>query len=363
MEKIRFAVLGCGVIAPTHIWAIDGNEKAELAALCDLRRDRMEKLAEDRNILLFEDWKEMLASPDIDAVAICLPHYLHAPALIDCLEAGKHVICEKPMGVNLEQLSSMKEAARAGFKKGLITGGIFQHRFSPLVQEVAGILDKEELGTLEEVSLSFLCTRNEEYYGSDPWRGKWDTEGGGLIINQAIHTMDLLIQLAGMPDRIEGNLFREKLPMIEVEDRAEAVFFYEKGRTDRVSLSLQNDLVTSWQPEIRFKGSKHELTLIGSEEFTCTDPALTEKLSASLEEVEEKAPGKECYGSLHSRNYADFLTALETKTSPLVSLDSLADSTEAVLAVYQSHFSGSPVSLPLSGWTKPETLPYKGEKA
>ena len=292
MKKIRFAVLGCGVIAPTHIWAIDRNEKAELTALCDLRRDRMEKLAGDREIRLFEDWHEMLASPGVDAVAICLPHYLHAPALLDCLKAGKHVICEKPMGVNRTQLNAMKEAARQARAGGCVTGGIFQHRFSPLAGEVARLLREEKLGPLKKVSLHFLCTRDKEYYGADLWRGRWETEGGGLIINQAIHTMDLLIQLMGMPDRIEGKIYREKLPMIEVEDRAEAVFHYESGPVKEIPLSLENDQITSWKPEIRFEGEKSRLVLKGSEEFACSDPALTERLAPFAGEEQGKAPGE-----------------------------------------------------------------------
>ena len=362
MNKIRFAVLGCGVIAPTHIWAIDQNENAELTALCDCRRDRMEALAEGRGILLFEEWEEMLASPEIDAVAICLPHHLHAPALIDCLEAGKHVLCEKPLGINLEQLRSMEEAARKAREKGILAGGIFQHRFSPLVRETASLLKEGGLGELTEVSLDFLCTRTAEYYAADSWRGRWETEGGGLIINQAIHTVDLLIQLMGLPDRVEGTIGRDKMESIDVEDRAGASFLYDGRDIGSIRLVMENDLKTSWQPEIRIKGTAGELVLTGSEEFTCSDPEVTARLVPFAGEEEEKAPGKACYGSLHSRNYADFLEALQENRDPLVTLDSLAGTTEAVLAIYQSHFAQSPVSIPLDRWEEPETLKYQGDK-
>ncbi|MBN2625702.1 MAG: Gfo/Idh/MocA family oxidoreductase [Spirochaetales bacterium] len=364
MKRIRFAVLGCGVIAPTHIWAIDRIENAELTALCDIDRQKMTALAEGRDLFLFEDWKEMLASPEVDAVAICLPHYLHAPALTDALTAGKHVLCEKPMGISLEQLRTMTTAAGEGRKRGLKTGGIFQHRFSPLVGEVNRLLEEGALGTLEEVKVHFLCTRDRDYYGADAWRGKWATEGGGLIINQAIHTIDLLIQLMGMPDRVQNTLYRERLSMIEVEDRSEGIFFYDRGKNGcppRVKLILENDLATSWQPDIHIKGSRATLVLKGSEEFVCSDPDLAGRLSPFAGEEQAKAPGKACYGSLHGRNYEDFLEAITADREPAVSLESLADSTEAVLALYQSHFMQTTLPVPLTGWKKPIELDFKGE--
>lgn len=359
MNKIRFGIIGCGVIAPTHVWAIEENDRAELTALCDRDPARLSKLAKGKTVETYADWKELLASEAVDAVAICLPHHLHAPAFIDALEAGKHVICEKPMGVNRDQLTAMKEAAIRARGKGVLSGGIFQHRFSPLVEETARVLDRGELGELTGAELNFLCTRDKKYYRQDPWRGKWETEGGGLLINQAIHTMDLLIQLIGMPRVVEASLFREKLDCIEVEDRCDALFRYageDRIPGGEVKLTLENDLKTNWRPEIILRGTKAVLELDGSEEFRCSDPALTERLAPFAGEKGKQAPGKACYGSLHSQNYADFIEAVLEGREPRVTMESQADSTEAVLAVYQSHFLGKNVNLPLSDWTVPRGL-------
>jgi UDP-N-acetyl-2-amino-2-deoxyglucuronate dehydrogenase len=359
MDKIRFGIIGCGVIAPTHIWAIEENDNAQLTALCDNNEKRLKKLAKGKDVRTYTDWKEMLASSEIDAVTICLPHYLHAPAFIDALAAGKHVLCEKPMGVNLKQLQSMKKAAVDARKNGIISGGIFQHRFSPLIEEVMTIVREGELGTLEGAELNFLCTRDKKYYAADAWRGKWETEGGGLLINQAIHTMDLLIQLIGLPRAIEANLYREKLDCIEVEDRSNAVFYYgpeDRITSGKVKLTLENDLKTNWQPDIILKGSKAVLELKGSEEFICSDTSLTERLTPFAGEEGRKAPGKACYGSLHSQNFANFIESVIEKREPRITMESQADSTEAVLAVYQAHFQNKQITLPLTDWKEPQGL-------
>jgi UDP-N-acetyl-2-amino-2-deoxyglucuronate dehydrogenase len=358
MKKIRCAIIGCGVIAPTHIWAIEENEKAELIALCDIDENRMMNIAQNRDLLFFKEWDKLLSSPEIDAVALCLPHHLHAQAFIDAIKAGKHVICEKPLGIGVKELLLMKEAARKGRKNGLKAGGIFQHRFSPLIEETSRVLEENRLGELEKVSLNFLCYRDQKYYDSATWRGRWDKEGGGLLINQAIHTIDLLIQLIGMPDRVEGKLFREKLLNIDVEDRAEAHFFYGKNR--KISLKMENDCKTNWQAEICLTGSKSNLTLEGSEGFRTSDISLNHRLTPFTKEGSNKGPGKACYGSLHRLNYADFLEAIEEDREPKVSLKSLSDTTEVVLALYQSHFTQSPITLPLSKWENPTKLQYQG---
>lgn len=363
MKMLNMAIIGCGSIAPTHIWAIDENSGAQLRALCDIDEEKMERLNKSRNCLLFNDWKEMLTSPQIDVAVICLPHHLHAPAIINALKAGKHVISEKPLAVDLEQIREIKAAAEIAEKKGIYSFGIFQHRYSSLIQRIRREILKGALGTIIEGEINFLCKRDCSYYRSDLWRGLWSEEGGGIMINQGIHTMDILFQLLGHPKSVNFNLFREKLSCIEVEDRGTGRLIYDRSvlRNEIINLHFENDLKTDWDPRITLKGTKGDITILGSEKFTCTDPDLTEELNRYVHSDEKSAPGKECYGSLHSANYNDIISCISRReegeqSEAEVSLFSLAETTEIILALYQSHFQKKSIELPLNSWETPKTL-------
>lgn len=368
MKKLKVGILGCGVIAETHAWAIEENEGAVLTALCDIDQSRMDKLNKGRDCLLFNEWKDMFQSPEVDAVAICLPHYLHEPAVLDALEAGKHVICEKPLAVSLNQLEEMKKAAASSEEKGIYSFGIFQHRFSPLIQEIGKILNEQALGPIERGYITFRCTRDSSYYGSESWRGRWMEEGGGTLINQGIHTLDVLHYLIGLPEGAEFKLYREKLSSIEVEDRGAGILHYPASRVESgaISIEFENDLKTDWEPVICLRGSLGTIILKGSEDFECSIPSLNERLNAATGTEEQQAPGKACYGSLHSENYRDIIHSISERSrglshEPVVSLYSLADTTETVLAIYQSHFQQKRITLPLKTWAEPYTLTFTGD--
>jgi len=367
MNILRVGIIGCGVIAPTHIWAIEENEGIELTALCDINRSRMEKIHQSKNCIHFEDWKEMLQSPGVDIVAICLPHYLHEQAIIDALQAGKHVISEKPLAVNLNQIQNIKKIAAEAELEGIHSFGIFQHRYSPLICEIQSVLKEKSLGTLIDAKVNFICTRKQSYYNSDLWRGLWETEGGGTLINQGIHTLDILYQLLGLPHEVEYSLTREKLKEIEVEDKGVGSLSYDTSivSSGKVSLHFENDLKTGWMPEIILIGTKGTLEVQDSEHFSCNIKGICRRLEKFLIYDEDKAPGKECYGSLHSRNYKDIINSLSEKQKgnrhqPKVSLFDLASTTETVLALYQSHFQRKRINLPLISWKKPQKLAYTG---
>lgn len=363
MNKLKIGIIGCGTIAETHAWAIEENDTAVLTALCDINPERLEKMDSKRNCMLFNDWHQMLLSDHVDAVAICLPHNLHEPAVIDALRADKHVICEKPLAVSGDQLNKMKKTAADAEKRGILSFGILQHRFSPLIQEVRKVIMEKALGELLRGDISFFCTRDCNYYSSDSWRGQWLEEGGGTLINQGIHTLDILQYLIGNPEGVEYQLSRKKLKCIEVEDKGTGALLYPSSviKSEKISLHFENDLITDWKPEIKLTGSLGTLTLRGSEDFSCTIPSIADRLHLYIMGEVLSAPGKKCYGSLHSENYEDIISSIENKHKPQVSLNSLADTTETVLALYQSHFQNKKIVLPLDSWVEPYKLKYTGE--
>ena len=218
--KMRFGILGCGVIGPHHAKAIAGLDDAELVMVADEIPDRARKLAGEYGCDWTGDESKLLSSPEVDAVCVCTPSGMHAEAGVAALQAGKHVVMEKPVDVTLEAADRLLGAQRA-------TGGkvavISQHRFDPATLAVKEAVDGGLFGRVTSGSAEVRWWRSQSYYDSGGWRGTWALDGGGVLINQAIHSIDLLQWLVGPV--IEVAAYTELLAHenIEVEDTAVAI--------------------------------------------------------------------------------------------------------------------------------------------
>ena len=232
MNKLRSAIIGCGGIHPLHAAGIEQSSDTELAIVCDIdeskaRRSAEENSTPDRKVEYCTDYHDILNDPSVDAVHITLPHYLHVPVSIEALNAGKHVFSEKPMGISLDDALSLKKAAEQTDRQ---YGICFQNRYNLVSQKAREFLDSGKGGKIKGSAATVLWMRDRTYYDSGDWRGRWDTEGGGVLINQAIHTLDLQLWLTGMPVSLKGDAYTSILEdRIEVEDTASAVFRYEDG--------------------------------------------------------------------------------------------------------------------------------------
>ena len=175
VEKLRFGILGCGVIGPHHAKAIAGLQRAELVAVADVVPELAEKLADERGCSYFASLAEMLSGVDLDAVCVCTPSGMHADGAVTALEAGKHVVIEKPVDVTLEAVDRLIEVQRA-------TGGrvavVSQHRFDAAAQAVHEALARGEFGRLTSGSADVRWWRSQSYYDSGGWRGTWELDGG-----------------------------------------------------------------------------------------------------------------------------------------------------------------------------------------
>jgi UDP-N-acetyl-2-amino-2-deoxyglucuronate dehydrogenase len=226
VEKLRFGILGCGVIGPHHAKAIAGLESAELVAVADVVPDLAEKLAEEYGCSHHPGLEEMLAGVDLDAVCVCTPSGMHADGAIAALEAGKHVVIEKPVDVTLEAADRLIEVQRA-------TGGrvavVSQHRFDAATRAVQEALAGGEFGRLTSGSADVRWWRSQSYYDSGGWRGTWELDGGGVLINQAIHSIDLLQWLMGEVVEVTAYTGLVAHERIEVEDTAVAILKFANG--------------------------------------------------------------------------------------------------------------------------------------
>ncbi|HZB10369.1 MAG TPA: Gfo/Idh/MocA family oxidoreductase [Rubrobacter sp.] len=226
VEKLRFGILGCGVIGPHHAKAIAGLQSAELVAVADVVPELAEELAEENRCSHYASLDEMLSGVDLDAVCICTPTGMHAEGAITALEAGKHVVIEKPVDVTLEAADRLIEVQHA-------TGGrvavVSQHRFDAATQAVHEALARGEFGRLTSGSADVRWWRSQSYYDSGGWRGTWELDGGGVSINQAIHSIDLLQWLMGQVVEVTAHTGLLAHERIEVEDTAVAILKFANG--------------------------------------------------------------------------------------------------------------------------------------
>jgi predicted dehydrogenase len=345
MKTLNAAVIGCGVIGPTHAASFNQVENVSLKTVCDLQEDRAQKLASVYAARAVTDYREVLADPDIDLVSIAVPHPQHPDLFMEAIAAGKAVICEKPLGVSHEQLQAMVAAAA---QAKVPSAGVFQHRFSFTVRHLKKLLDQGAFGRIESASLWFRCMRGEKYYKADAWRGTIAGEGGGVFINQAIHFIDLITFLLGAPLSISGNVEHRWVPDIEVEDAGQATVIYPNHVS--VSLDVANVPDIDWDSRLEIRGEKGRV-VVNAEHQILETSGLNEANVAELKrlEAEESAqndlPGKACYGTLHAVQFADFANAFRTGRRPHVSIADAAQTNRLILALYESSRTGTPIAI------------------
>lgn len=237
MEKVRFGIIGVGNMGSSHAKKfLSGRvENGVLTAICDLKSAKTDKILAmefdgAKDVAVFTDYKEMLASGLCDAVIVAVPHYDHPRLTIDALNAGMHVICEKPAGVYTKQVKEMNAVAAASDK--LFTM-MFNQRTNCVYRKMRDMIQNGELGEIKRVNwIITTWYRSQSYYDSGDWRATWRGEGGGVLFNQCPHQLDLLQWVTGMmPTRVHSFCHFGKWHDIEVEDDVTAYLEYENGAT------------------------------------------------------------------------------------------------------------------------------------
>jgi predicted dehydrogenase len=226
MDKVRCAVIGVGAMGSDHCRNINEDiSEVELTAVCDTNPDALLPIAEKFSVPGFATHQELLESGLVDMVIIATPHYFHPPIAIDAFKKGLHVISEKPIAVTVSDADAMIKAAKEADK---IFGVMHQMRSSPRLRAVKKMIQDGLIGEINRTNMIFPSFRCQAYYNSQEWRATWTGEGGGILINQAPHALDLLTWWGGLPSRVTG-FTRTRLHDIEVEDEAWALLEYSNG--------------------------------------------------------------------------------------------------------------------------------------
>jgi predicted dehydrogenase len=233
MDKVRIGIIGIGGMGSSHATYLSAGDipNAELTAVCDINPDRLKWAKENlgEKVQTFDNSEAFFASRAMDAVMIATPHYFHSPLAIRSLELGYHTLSEKPAGVYTRQVREMNEAAA---KSDRVFGIMFNQRTNPLYQKVRDLVKSGELGDIKRtIWIITNWYRSQSYYNSGGWRATWAGEGGGVLLNQDPHQLDLWQWMCGVPKRVRAFCAFGKYHNIEVEDDVTAYVEYENGAT------------------------------------------------------------------------------------------------------------------------------------
>lgn len=332
MEKFKVGIIGCGNIFTRHAYSVKANENAELVAVCDNKEDRAIKWAEELGVKYYTDYKEMIDKEEIDVVHICTPHYLHSEMAIYALNRGKHVMTEKPMAIKLSDAQDMVKAAKDNYR---VLGVIFQNRYNKGSVLAKQTLESGKLGKILSAKLSVTWCRPDEYYLNSDWKGTWDKEGGGVVIDQSIHTMDLLRWLIDCDiDYIDANISNRAHEIIQVEDSAEGVIKYKNGVL--TGFYAINYYSYDAQVEIEIHCEKG---LVNIKAARATITYNDGRIEIADNDPNEEFPfkgGKSYWGVSHLKQIDNFYDALMNGKQPDITGEEALKTQEMICAIYES---------------------------
>jgi predicted dehydrogenase len=328
MDKMRFAIIGCGRIAYRHIEAIGANPRAILVALCDLNIDKANERNAGIDAKVYRDYNEMLTKEDIDVVCIMTPSGMHAEHAIDIItKYKKHVVVEKPVSLTISAGMKLIEVAK---KNNVKLFAVHQNRFNKAVQKIRSAIDNKNFGRITLGTVRIRWSRGQSYYDRDPWRGTWALDGGALT-NQAIHHIDLLQWLVGEIDSVSA-VGATLLADVEVEDTACAWLRFKSGALGAI------EATTTARPAD--KDLEASISILGENGAVIVEGASVNKLmtwtfdNSDLSEYSENPPN--VYGFGHNHIIDNVVEVIKHGGEPLVTGEEALKSIKLLHALYRS---------------------------
>lgn len=341
---LKVAIIGVGAIANAHINSyLQFKERCEIVALCDLYPDKAEAKKNEfgLNAKVVSDYKELLEE-EIDLVSVCLPPYAHAPITVDFLNAGSHVLVEKPMASSLEECDLMIEAAQ---KSDKILSVVAQNRFTNPIMKLKQMLDTGLAGPILHAQVDSFWWRGHCYYDLW-WRGTWEKEGGGCTLNHAVHHIDALLWMMGRPDHVQAFMSNVAHDNAEVEDLSIAMLRYPNGALGQITSSVVHH---GEQQQLIFQGRDARISapwkITASSSRPNGFPEKNAGLEEKLQQAYERLPNLPYEG--HTAQIDNVLHAIESGELPLIDGISGRSTLELIMAIYKSASTGENVKLPL----------------
>lgn len=327
MKKV--AIIGCGNISRVHAWALQNMEQAELVAVCDVDIEKAHAILREfaaGKAKVYTDWQKLCMS-DVEVVHICTPHYLHAPMAVELLRHGKSVFMEKPCAISREQFEQLKQVSQGSTGK---LGFCFQNRYNETTLAMKRMVEEGVIGDVIGARAFVTWRRDEDYYLCSQWKGKWSSEGGGALINQSIHTLDLVLEFMGKPELVKATMANHHLSgSIEVEDTMEAWIVFEGGR--RACFYASNAYVSDAPIILELQGENGRITLNGSEIIVSTP----QKGSEITSYEQRGGIGKSYWGCGHEACIREFYDCLEQEKDFRVGLSRVESTFDTMMQIYE----------------------------
>ncbi len=331
-NTIRFGILGCGMISSTHADSIGAIPDAELVGVFDMSVDRCRSFADTYGVKGYDSMDALLSDGDIDAICICTPSGFHADNALQVIKAGKHVLVEKPLALNTEDCDKIIEAAA---KHGVKASVMSQLRFAETTQVLKSLVEDGALGRVVTADILMKYYRSPAYFAQSSWRGTWQHDGGGALMNQGIHGIDLLLHIMGRVKSVYG-MARTLSHSIEVEDTASAVVEFENGA---LGLIQGTTSVSPGYPRVlTISGTKGT---VGVTEDRFTEWCVADRdMPAGIQlggDIRSGARNPTDISSAgHQKQIEDFMDAILHDREPKVSLADGRRTIEMITAIYMS---------------------------
>lgn len=335
-----FGIIGGGMIAKFHAQAIQAMKGGQLGAIYARKKSKAEALAATYDCKAYWKLEDLLADTAIDIVTIATPSGAHLKPTIAAAKAGKHIICEKPLEVTPDRIGQMIATC---IEQKVVLAGIFNRRFNPAMQAFKKAVDQGRFGKLTLCDAYIKWYRTQEYYDSGAWRGTWDLDGGGALMNQSIHTIDQLIYLAGNIKRLSASTTCLIHEGIEVEDTAVAILEFENGARGVIQGATSCWSSNGHPAEVHLCGSEGSV-FMSDESFRVWDfktpHAEDDFIKNNLMEGNDQGLGANDPSAInfdgHLRNFEDVVDAIESGRPPLITGKEGLKAVKVIDAIYRS---------------------------
>ena len=359
MEKLKTGIIGCGKVGDFHAKAFEALENSEFTAVCDNNIERARAFADRYGVKAYDDIEAMIRECGLDVVSICTPHPLHANPAVIAADCGCNVLIEKPLASSLEDCDRIIEA---GDRNHVTIGTMVQRRFYRPCMRIHQAIEDGKIGRPVLGMVTMLGWRDKNYYDSDPWRGSWKGEGGGVMVNQAPHQIDLLQWYMGEVDEIYGVWKNLNHPYIEVEDTAVAVTKFKNGGVGNIVVSnSQNPALFGKVHIFGENGAGVGVQTDGGAMFVAGMSSITEAPYNDLWTVagEEnmletwKREDTDFFNSVDSMYYyhreqiKDFVDAVQKGEKPLVDAREGRKTVEIFTGIYRATETNSVIKFPI----------------